>query len=43
VTTISLRSEVFARGARMLQTALGPVISGYLEDLSIVEGDAQTA
>jgi hypothetical protein len=37
VTTISLRSEVFARGARMLRTALGPAISGYLEDPSIVE------
>ncbi len=37
VTTISLRSEAFARGARMLRTALGPAISGHLEDSSIVE------
>lgn len=37
VTTISLRSEVFARGARMLRTTLGPAISGYLEDPSVVE------
>src|SRR5579872_5036418 len=37
VTTIFLRSEVFARGARMLRTALGPAIAGYLEDPSIVE------
>jgi P-type conjugative transfer ATPase TrbB len=37
VTTISFRSEVFARGARMLRTALGPAISGYLEDPTIVE------
>jgi type IV secretion system protein VirB11 len=37
VTTISFRSEAFARGARMLRTALGSSISGYLEDPSIVE------
>jgi type IV secretion system protein VirB11 len=37
MTTISLRSEVFARGARMLRTALGSAISGYLEDPSVVE------
>jgi hypothetical protein len=37
VTTISLRSEAFARGARMLRTALGPAISAYLEDPSIIE------
>ncbi len=37
VTTISLRSETFARGARMLRTALGPKISAYLEDPTIVE------
>ena len=37
VTTISLRSEAFARGARMLRTALGPAIAGFLEDASIVE------
>ena len=32
-----LRSEAFARGARMLRTALGPSIAGYLEHPSIVE------
>jgi type IV secretion system protein VirB11 len=32
VTTISFRSEAFSRGARMLRTALGPAIAGYLED-----------
>jgi hypothetical protein len=36
VTTISFRSEAFARGARMLRTALGPAISSYLGDPSIV-------
>ncbi|HTE83463.1 MAG TPA: P-type conjugative transfer ATPase TrbB, partial [Dehalococcoidia bacterium] len=35
--TISFRSEAFARGARMLRTALGPAIAGYLEDPSVVE------
>ena len=33
----TFRSEAFARGARMLRTALGPAIAGYLEDPSIVE------
>src|ERR1700693_668043 len=37
VTTISFRSEAFARGARMLRTALGPAIAGYLEASTIVE------
>jgi type IV secretion system protein TrbB len=37
VTSISFRSEAFARGARMLRTALGPAIASYLEDPSIVE------
>jgi type IV secretion system protein VirB11 len=37
VTTIPFRLEAFARGARMLRTALGPSITGYLEDASIVE------
>src|ERR1700679_2186328 len=37
MTTISLRSEAFARGARMLRTALGPGIAGFLEDPGIVE------
>ncbi|MCQ9156835.1 P-type conjugative transfer ATPase TrbB [Acidomonas methanolica] len=31
------RSEAIARGARMLRTALGPAIAGYLDDPSIVE------
>jgi P-type conjugative transfer ATPase TrbB len=35
--TISPRSEVFARAARMLRTALGPAISAYLEDSNVVE------
>jgi len=34
---LSSRSEAFARGARMLRTALGPVIGAYLEDPTIVE------
>ncbi len=37
VTTLSLRSEAFARGARMLRTALGPAIAGHLEDPGVVE------
>jgi hypothetical protein len=37
VGAIPSRSEAFARGARMLRTALGPSIAGYLEDPSIVE------
>jgi type IV secretion system protein TrbB len=35
--TISFRSEAFARGARMLRTALGPAIAGYLENPTVVE------
>jgi P-type conjugative transfer ATPase TrbB len=31
------KSEAIIRGARMLRTALGPAIAGYLEDPSIVE------
>lgn len=31
------RSEAFLRGARMLRTALGPTISGYLDDAGIGE------
>lgn len=31
------RSEAFARGARMLRTALGPAIAGYLDDPAIGE------
>jgi P-type conjugative transfer ATPase TrbB len=38
VTTISsFRSEAIARGARMLRTALGPLIAGHLEDPGVVE------
>jgi type IV secretion system protein TrbB len=37
VGAIPFRSQAFARGARMLRTALGPSIAGYLEDPSIVE------
>ena len=32
MTTIPFRSEAFARDARMLRTALGPAIAGFLED-----------
>ena len=35
--TISLRSEAASRGARMLRTALGPAIAGWLEEPTIVE------
>src|SRR5215510_11931086 len=37
VGTVSLRSEAVSRGARMLRTALGPAIAGWLEDPAIVE------
>jgi P-type conjugative transfer ATPase TrbB len=37
VPTIPFRSEAYARGARMLRTALGPTIAGYLEDPAIAE------
>ncbi|GBQ95699.1 P-type conjugative transfer ATPase TrbB [Gluconacetobacter liquefaciens] len=37
MTVASFRSEVVARGTRMLRTALGPAIAGYLDDPSIVE------
>ena len=33
----SIQSEATSRGARMLRTALGPAIAGFLEDPSIVE------
>jgi len=35
--TIPFRSEAFARGARMLRTALGPSIAAAFEDHSVVE------
>ena len=31
------QSEAIIRGARMLRTALGPAIAGFLEDPEIVE------
>jgi hypothetical protein len=34
---VPFRSEAFACGARMLRTALGAAIAGYLEDPSILE------
>ena len=37
MTTSSRKSEAMTRGARMLRTALGPAIAGYLEDAGIVE------
>ena len=37
MTTLAFRSEAFARGARMLRTALGPAIALWLEDPSVVE------
>ncbi len=37
MSNVSFRSEAFLRGARMLRTALGPVIAAYLEDPGIVE------
>jgi type IV secretion system protein VirB11 len=37
MTTIALRSESYARGARMLRTALGPAITGFLDDASVAE------
>ena len=35
--TIPFRTEAHARGARMLRTALGPGIAGWLEDPGVVE------
>lgn len=37
MTIAPFRSEAVARGTRMLRTALGPAIAGYLDDPSIVE------
>ncbi len=37
VGTVAYRSEAFARGARMLRTALGPDIARWLEDPTVVE------
>ena len=35
--TVPFRSEAYARGARMLRTALGPDIAAWLEDPQVVE------
>jgi len=37
VTIYALRPEANARGARMLRTALGPAIAGWLDDASVGE------
>ena len=37
MAVLSQKSEAIIRGARMLRTALGPAIAGFLEDPSIVE------
>ena len=37
MTVLPLRSETFARGARMLRTALGPSIAGLLADPTVIE------
>ena len=37
MTTLFQQSEAVSRGSRMLRTALGPAIAGYLDDAQIVE------
>jgi len=37
VRTVSLKSEAASRGVRMLRTAMGPAITGWLEDPAVVE------
>jgi P-type conjugative transfer ATPase TrbB len=37
VGTVSLKSEAASRSVRMLRTAMGPAITGWLEDPAIVE------
>ena len=37
MTTIAIRPEAHARGARMLRTALGSAIAGWLDDASVGE------
>jgi type IV secretion system protein TrbB len=37
VGTVSLKSEAASRSVRMLRTALGPTITGWLEDPAIIE------
>ena len=35
--TVSLKSEAASRSVRMLRTAMGPTITGWLEDPAIAE------
>jgi P-type conjugative transfer ATPase TrbB len=35
--TLTLKTQAFSRGARMLRTALGPAIASWLEDTGVVE------
>jgi P-type conjugative transfer ATPase TrbB len=35
--TLTIKTEAFSRGARMLRTALGPAIAAWLEDPGVVE------
>ena len=35
--TLTLKTQAFSRGARMLRTALGPAIAAWLEDPGVVE------
>ena len=37
MAVVHQKSEAIIRGARMLRTALGPAIAGFLEDPAIVE------
>ncbi|HEX8421643.1 MAG TPA: P-type conjugative transfer ATPase TrbB [Sphingomonas sp.] len=37
MTVLPIRSEAGVRGARMLRTALGPAISGWLDDPTVIE------
>jgi type IV secretion system protein TrbB len=37
MSVVPIRSEAASRGARMLRTALGPVIAAWLEDPAIIE------
>jgi len=37
MAVLTQKSEAIIRGARMLRTALGPAIAGFLEDPAIVE------
>ncbi|MGN1289620.1 MAG: P-type conjugative transfer ATPase TrbB, partial [Bradyrhizobium sp.] len=37
MTSSHQKPEAFARGARMLRTALGPAIARFLEDPAVIE------